>query len=114
VKVLVCGGRNYRNSGEVDRVLSDLHEDTPIAVVIEGGARGADLFAASWAQRNEIQKVTVAADWEMYGNAAGPMRNKEMLSLNPDLVVAFPGGRGTANMVSIARLANVKVLEITQ
>jgi UDP-N-acetylmuramoylalanine-D-glutamate ligase len=29
----------------------------------------------------------------------------------PDLVVAFPGGRGTADMVAKARAAGVEVLE---
>jgi hypothetical protein len=30
----------------------------------------------------------------------------------PDLVVAFPGGRGTANMVKQARAAGVAVMEV--
>jgi hypothetical protein len=32
----------------------------------------------------------------------------------PDLVVAFPGGRGTANMIEQARKAGVEVLEIKE
>jgi hypothetical protein len=32
-----------------------------------------------------------------------------MLEENPDLVVAFPGGSGTRNMVEIARKAGVTV-----
>jgi hypothetical protein len=30
----------------------------------------------------------------------------------PDLVVAFPGGRGTADMVRRARAAGISVIEI--
>jgi hypothetical protein len=30
----------------------------------------------------------------------------------PDLVIAFPGGRGTADMVKKARRAGVEVVEI--
>ncbi|MEM9912925.1 MAG: hypothetical protein AAF922_19365 [Pseudomonadota bacterium] len=46
------------------------------------------------------------------GRAAGPIRNKEMLDEGcPDLVVAFPGGRGTANMVKQAQAAGVEVLD---
>ena len=41
------------------------------------------------------------------------MRNRSMLALNPDLVLAFPGGIGTANMVRIAREAGILVTEIT-
>jgi len=35
-----------------------------------------------------------------------------MLGHSPDLVLAFPGGRGTADMVSRARKAGVRVVEI--
>jgi hypothetical protein len=39
------------------------------------------------------------------------MRNQAMLDYGkPDLVVAFPGGKGTADMVRRARVAGVKVL----
>jgi len=31
-----------------------------------------------------------------------------------ELVVAFPGDRGTANMISLAKQNNVKVLDIAQ
>ena len=39
------------------------------------------------------------------------MRNARMLAEGkPDLVVAFPGGRGTADMVAQARKAGVRVV----
>jgi len=37
-----------------------------------------------------------------------------MLALKPDLVVAFPGGRGTANMVALAVKASVRVRDCSQ
>ena len=49
------------------------------------------------------------AQWAKYGKAAGPMRNQEMLDSGIDLVVAFPGGRGTADMLDKARLAGVVI-----
>jgi hypothetical protein len=53
------------------------------------------------------------ADWAGLGRKAGPIRNEQMLSEGqPHLVVAFPGGRGTAHMVGIARAAGVEVIEI--
>jgi hypothetical protein len=36
-----------------------------------------------------------------------------MLEYGPDLVVAFPGGRGTADMVRRAKAAGCEVLEVT-
>jgi UDP-N-acetylmuramoylalanine-D-glutamate ligase len=60
-----------------------------------------------------IPVETYEADWDTHGKAAGPIRNKRMLDEGkPDLVVAFPGGRGTANMISQARKAGVEVIEV--
>jgi hypothetical protein len=53
------------------------------------------------------------AEWETLGRKAGPIRNERMLTEGkPDLVVAFPGGRGTAHMTRLAREAGVEVVEI--
>lgn len=49
------------------------------------------------------------ADWGRYGKAAGPIRNQEMLESGIDLVIALPGGRGTADMVRRAEGAGVPV-----
>jgi len=53
------------------------------------------------------------AEWDKFGRRAGPLRNEQMLREGkPDVVVAFPGGRGTAHMVRIAKEAGIDVLEI--
>jgi hypothetical protein len=82
-----------------------------VDLVIEGGAKGADRMAGYWARRNRIHLNIVHAEWNTHGNSAGIRRNIRMLEEGkPDLVVAFPGGRGTAHMVSIARKAGVEVI----
>jgi hypothetical protein len=110
--VLVCGGRDYADYWTVFEVLDGLHRAIPIGCIIEGGALGADRFARRWAQERGVELKTVEADWKRHGKAAGPIRNHDMLLLQPDLVVAFPGGRGTANMVTQARAAGVDVMEL--
>ena len=51
------------------------------------------------------------ADWSEYGKAAGAIRNQQMLDEGtPDLVVAFPGGNGTLDMVRRSQRAGIKVL----
>jgi hypothetical protein len=111
MRVLVCGGRNFDDVNAVHGALDAIHAETPITFIIEGGARGADSLAQFWALSNEIPGKSYPADWETHGRAAGPIRNLEMLTDGkPDLVVAFPGGRGTQNMVTQARLAGVRVL----
>lgn len=110
VRVLVCGGRDYADSIHVCDVLGALHAEYPISLLIEGGAQGADALARAWAESLKVDHVTERADWTQ-GGQAGPIRNQRMLDLwRPDLVVAFPGGRGTADMKTKARRAGVCVV----
>jgi len=113
MKVLVCGGRNYGNITRVSQELDALPRAEGL-IVIEGGATGADRIARFWAHHNGCGILTFKADWERHGLAAGPVRNQQMIEEGkPDLVIAFPGGRGTADMVRRARAAGVEVREVT-
>jgi YspA, cpYpsA-related SLOG family len=110
MRVLVCGGRDYRDVGCVKDTLFCLHAQEKITTIIEGGASGADCYAAEWADEYGITLQTFRADWKKHGRSAGPIRNQQMLDEGkPDLVMAFPGGRGTADMVARAVKANVRV-----
>lgn len=113
MKVLVCGGRDY-DAQKVEDWLDkfDLHGPN-IDCIIEGGAMGADFGAQIWAMKCSKQLETYYADWDKHGRSAGPIRNKQMLTEGkPDLAVAFPGGKGTANMIKQAKEANVEVIEV--
>lgn len=113
MRALVCGGRDYTDTARVFAVLDKLHGEAGIDVIIEGGARGADACGKEWAFRRQVECQTFEADWENQGTFAGPARNARMLNEGrPDLVIAFPGGRGTADMVRKARRAGVEVVEI--
>lgn len=107
--VLVCGGRHYSDSVKVFGALDAVN----IRKVIHGGANGADQIARQWATVRGVECVEYVADWKRHGRAAGPVRNQQMLDDGkPDLVMAFPGGRGTSDMVRRARLAGVVVVEV--
>ncbi|HZO54901.1 MAG TPA: DUF2493 domain-containing protein [Bryobacteraceae bacterium] len=113
MKVLVCGSRHFADREKIFRDLDVLHAEHHFDWLIEGGATGVDSHASAWAATRGVQHDTFWADWSNYGFAAGPMRNKRMLTEGkPDIVVAFPGGDGTADMVRRARSAGVKVLEV--
>lgn len=110
MKVLVCGGRYFTDYTLLEDALADL---PPITHIIHGGARGADSLADRFADENFIWCTEFKADWGKHGKAAGPIRNQQMLDEGkPDLVVAFPGGVGTADMVRRAKKAGVKTIEI--
>lgn len=112
-RVLVCGGREYSNREMVKSVLDCVHAAEPVSVLIEGGARGADRLAREWAIGAGVPVETYEADWDRHDKAAGPIRNSTMLSAGkPDLVVAFPGNAGTADMTSKARRQGVTVISV--
>jgi hypothetical protein len=114
MRVIVCGGRDYKDRTALFEALDRLVLDRgPIDAVIHGNAHGADTLADAWARARDITPVPVQAEWQRHGKAAGPVRNRKMITDHaPDLVIAFPGGDGTANMVRLAREADVEVIEI--
>ena len=113
MKVLICGGRDFDDRALVGKTLTPRRAD--ITEIIHGAARGADTLADEWAQVWGIPSRAFPALWRRHGRAAGPIRNQRMLDEGkPDLVIAFPGGKGTADMVERARGAGVAVQEISR
>lgn len=111
-RLIVCGGRNYTNYSAVMQALND--HLGPFAdldpVVVTGGAPGADRLAERAAQELGLKTEVFPADWGKLGRAAGPIRNRQMLDAGSDVVIAFPGGRGTADMVRAARERGITVI----
>jgi hypothetical protein len=46
MKMLVCGSTRLRNAEKLIELLDELHEQSNITCLLNGGARGADLLAA--------------------------------------------------------------------
>lgn len=133
-RLLVCGGRMYgriprdvpmedlsdaMKNAAIERqylrtALDKVKEKLELEVLIEGGAKGADELAGKWADENTVEHLTFLADWNKHGKAAGFIRNQQMLDEGkPTLVVAFPGGEGTKDMIKRAKKAGIVVYEIT-
>jgi YspA, cpYpsA-related SLOG family len=110
---LVCGGREFADRNMFDSVMSELLNARGCpSKIVHGAARGADTMGAEFGVRMAVETLAFPADWSQ-GRKAGPIRNQQMLDQGkPDLVVAFPGGRGTADMVRRARDAGVDVIEV--
>jgi len=114
MRVLVCGGRDFKDFDMLCRELDELHAERTFTEVIEGGAGGADIMGHDWAKLNGVPTICYLADWETYGRAAGPLRNQRMLDEGkPDLVITFPGGRGTADLVRRAKAVGIPIREIS-
>lgn len=112
-RVLICGGRDL-NEVKAYQVIGKILAGRQV-VIIQGDAKGADKGAKRYAQQNRLPLESYPADWDQYGNAAGPIRNKQMLEEGkPDIVIALPGGTGTANMIEQAEKAGIRVKKISQ
>ncbi|MFI5405141.1 MAG: SLOG family protein [Nitrososphaerales archaeon] len=111
MKILICGDRHWSNYWAIYDVISRLDRSS---VIIHGAAKGADTTAGIIAKKLGFEVVSVPAEWEKYGRAAGPIRNKVMLDMNPDLVLAFhtdiENSKGTKNMVEIAKKKGVETI----
>ncbi len=112
VTLLICGGRDYEDWPRLYQILDDIHARRGVGRILHGATTGADTFAGRWARSRGVEEVACEARWDLHGNAAGPKRNAYMLTWQPDGVIAFPGGRGTENMVRQAREAGVPVKDL--
>lgn len=112
MRVCVCGGRDYQDGKAIFAALNDFSRDHDITEIIQGGAKGADSWAKVFAELSLIPCRTFEANWKRDGRMAGPIRNERMLvEGKPDVVIAFPGGRGTADCVRRARDFGIRVIE---
>lgn len=109
--LIVCGNRDYSDSRAVFRALDRVRAKYGVAKIKHGGARGADALAGRWAEECGVPVEVFDADWEQHGKRAGPIRNQAMADSGADGCIAFPGGRGTADMIQRATEAGIKVWE---
>jgi hypothetical protein len=109
IRVCVCGGRNFKEKEFLYNTLDKLLFIRKDFIIINGDAHGADKLSTQWAIERNVYYELYRADWKKYKNAAGPIRNKQMIDSHIDLLVAFPGGKGTKNMIEQCKKNNIKV-----
>jgi len=110
--IIVTGGRDYTDKDHVWQVLDSVR---PGNVIVGDCPSGVDAFVRGWLMRTPKLTgfVVYEAHWETEGKAAGPLRNQRMVDDHPEaLLIAFPGGRGTAHCTDAARKAGLVVLEV--
>ena len=116
--IVVGGGRDLLwLPAQIAAVLLARTSGQLVHGLLHGGARGADRTIGRAAFQLGWSVEVLPADWRRHGRAAGPIRNRELLELAISraealssaaapvsvLVVAFPGGAGTASLVREAR-----------
>jgi hypothetical protein len=102
--VIVTGSRNLTEHWRVWWVLDQYNPD----IVIEGNCpTGADAAARKWLRKQGRPTRSYTAQWSRYDNAAGPIRNEQMLRDWPTArVLAFPvegeKNKGTIGCMKLA------------
>lgn len=82
-----------------------------ITEVVCGMCRGVDREGEKYANIMGLPVTRFPARWELFGAAAGPIRNAQMAEY-ADSAILFPGGRGTASMRRLALESGLNVIEI--
>jgi hypothetical protein len=113
--VAVTGGRDYSDKKRVFSVLDTLHKEHPIHVLVHGAATGVDTFADYWADKRGVFQCRLPVTgglWSRHGKPAGVIRNSYMLKVcRPNILVAFPGNRGTSNCVATASKLGIRIID---
>lgn len=86
--------------------------------VCEGHADGLDIMVYALCIQMGIEVISMPAAWKIYGKAAGPIRNQQMIDeFKPHHAVAFSHdlthSRGTKDMVNRLRKAGIPTTIIT-
>lgn len=98
MKVIVAGSRNVRDYKIVAETIA--RSGFQITEVVSGCAIGVDTLGEQWARANNIPIKEMPANWNQYGNSAGPIRNKQMALYADAAIVIWDGeSRGTRNMI---------------
>lgn len=120
MRVLICGSRDWTDQLTIRMTIAGLETFLTALTIVHGACRGADTIADGIARSWGVTVEPHPADWKGKGKSAGFQRNKEMVDLGADLVIAFKDyfdhtlqTGGTESTISLARMAGIKTLVIS-
>ena len=111
VMVVIAGCRHYSNYDEaksfIEENLNDFLLNNDSVIILSGGCKGADALGERFSFENDLQVEKHIAHWDLYGRAAGPKRNKEMVD-DCDRIICFWDGtsKGTQSTINYAKKIN--------
>ena len=111
MKVIIAGSRSVTDYGYVEDAMREAGKLGIVPTqILSGHAKGVDHLGERWADEHKIPCSTYPADWRLYGRAAGPIRNIQMVE-EADALVAIHDGKskGTAHVVGYAMKQGLKV-----
>lgn len=110
LKVIVAGGRDFKNYDLLAEKLDNLFSRRNDVVIVSGMAKGVDSLAVKYAEEHKIRVSEFPADWDKHGKASGFRRNIQMARF-ADACVCFWDGRspGTKHMIDTAERYQLKL-----
>ena len=106
MKVIIAGTRTFSDYDYLEEHVSETlrnYHDADIEIV-SGGASGADFLGEQYAKKHNLPIKRFPADWNQYGRAAGPIRNRQMAEYADVCLVFWDGkSRGSENMITEGR-----------
>lgn len=104
--VIIAGSRSINDKEDKTEIVGKAIESAPFDIdkVIHGGAKGVDSIAEELSQEHfELKTEIYPAEWEQFGDAAGPRRNRQMAKEADALIAVWDGdSSGTRNMINEA------------
>jgi predicted Rossmann fold nucleotide-binding protein DprA/Smf involved in DNA uptake len=105
MKVIIAGSRSITDVDAVCKAIQKAFITSWAASVITevvcGMAPGVDTIGKSWAEAWAIPVKEFPADWDKYGKAAGPIRNRQMAEYADAAIVIWDGkSSGSKNMIT--------------
>jgi hypothetical protein len=117
MKVLVCGSREWADKQTVRTGLTLLRL-SGFDTLIHGACRGADTIAGELGKELGFEVISVPANWKEFGRSAGMIRNREMLDMHPDLVLAYhldiENSRGTKDCIAEAKKRCISTMLVNE
>lgn len=102
--VAIVGSRNFPNLPLVATTVQSLAKKLgkENLTIVSGGARGVDSAAEFAAREAGVAVISIKADWDTYGKAAGLIRNTDIIN-QADIVIAFWDGQSRGTMDSVRK-----------
>lgn len=107
-RIAIVGSRTF---ADYERVCEVMKAYPSPALIVSGGAQGADRLAERWAKEHNTPTRILKPDWAGMGKAAGFLRNTDIVAA-ADVVIAFWDGKsnGTRDTITKAQKANKTVI----
>jgi len=103
-RVVIAGCRDYKNYNEakefIDLCISNIKDEYEL-IFVSGNCSGADRLGEQYAKEKGYPIELYPAEWNKYGNSAGPKRNKHMAIIGDYFICFWDGkSKGTKSIIS--------------